>query len=103
MCPQRDVKDQEYDYFYNDEQDEKYCYSGTYILKNKLDIRELDILHEAERDYTSVRQAELINKCIIGDFSFNIFVQYINSYYKIFIYGLGRQEPLIFQKELFFA
>lgn len=33
------MKDQEYDYFYEDEQDAKYCYPGTNVLKNKLDIR----------------------------------------------------------------
>ena len=64
------MKDQEYDYFYDDKQDAKYCYSGTNILKNKLDIRDADILHEAERDYSSVRQAELANKGVTGDFSF---------------------------------
>ena len=64
------MKDQEYDYFYDDEQDVKYCYPGTNVLKNKLNIRDLDILHEAERDYSSVRQAELANKGVTGDFSF---------------------------------
>ena len=64
------MKDQEYDYFYDDEQDTKYCYAGTNILKNKLNIRDLDILHEAERDYSSVRQAELSNLGVTGDFSF---------------------------------
>ena len=56
------MKDQEYDYFYDDEQDAKYCYLGTNVLKNKLDIRDLDILHEAERDYSAVRQAELVGQ-----------------------------------------
>lgn len=64
------MKDQEYDYFYDDEQDAKYCYPGTNVLKNKLDIRDLDRLHEAERDYSSVRQAELSNMGVTGDFSF---------------------------------
>lgn len=64
------MKDQEYDYFYDDEQDAKYCYPGTYVLKNKLDIRDLDRLHEAERDFSSVRQAELSNMGVTGDFSF---------------------------------
>ena len=36
----KQVKDQEYDYFYDDEQDAKYCYPGTNVLKNKLDIHE---------------------------------------------------------------
>ena len=48
------MKDQEYDYFYEDEQDAKYCYPGTNVLKNKLDIRDLDTLHEAERDYSAM-------------------------------------------------
>ena len=47
------MKDQEYDYFYEDEQDAKYCYPGTNVLKNKLDIRDLDTLHEAEREISS--------------------------------------------------
>lgn len=64
------MKDQEYDYFYDDEQDAKYCYPGTNVLKNKLDIRDLDRLHEAERDYSSVRQAELSNMGVTGHFSF---------------------------------
>lgn len=64
------MKDQEYDYFYDDEQDAKYCYPGTNVLKNKLDIRDLDTLHEAERDFSSVRQAELENMGVTGDFSF---------------------------------
>ena len=55
------MKDQEYDYFYDDEQDAQYCYPGTNVLKNKLGIRDLGILHEAERDYSAVRQAELVN------------------------------------------
>lgn len=68
--PRYAVKDQEYDYFYDDEQDAGYCYAGTNVLKNKLDIRDPDILHRAERDYTSVRQAELAAIGENGDFSF---------------------------------
>ena len=54
------MKDQEYDYFYDDEQDAKYCYPGTNVLKNKLDIRDLATLHEAERDYSAVLYVLLI-------------------------------------------
>lgn len=39
--------------------DEKYCYSNTYVLKNKLDIRDANILYNAERDITSVNVAEI--------------------------------------------
>ena len=63
------MKDQEYDYFYKDDGDKKYCYPGTNVLKNELDIRELELLHEAERDYSSLRQAELVKKGVMGDFS----------------------------------
>ena len=44
------MKDQEYNYFYEDKGDTKYCYPGTNVLRNKLNIQDLDILHEAERD-----------------------------------------------------
>lgn len=64
------MKDQEYDYFYDDEQDVRYCYAGSNVLKNKLDIRDLDTLHAAERDYSAVRQAELVGQGVTGDFSF---------------------------------
>lgn len=63
------MKDQEYDYFYKDDGDKKYCYPESNVLKNKLNIRELELLHEAERDYSSVRQAELARKGVTGDFS----------------------------------
>ena len=70
MYPKRRMKNQEYDYFYDDEADAKYCYPGTNVLKNKLDIRNLDTLHMAERDYSSVRQTEIMMQGVTGDFSF---------------------------------
>lgn len=63
------MKDQEYNYFYKNDNDKKYCYPGTNVLKNKLNIRDLDILCNAERDYSAVRQAELDLKGVTGDFS----------------------------------
>ena len=63
------MKDQEYNYFYDDHYDKKYCYPGTNVLKNKLNIRDLDTLYDAERDYSAVRQAELDQKGVTGDFS----------------------------------
>ena len=70
VYPQTRMKDQEYDYFYDDEGDAKYCYPKSNVLINKLDIKDLNILHEAERDYSSVRQAELLMQGVTGDFSF---------------------------------
>ena len=63
------MKDQEYDYSYENTGDERYCYPGTNVLKNKLNIQDLDILYEAERDYSSIRQAELDKQGVTGDFS----------------------------------
>ena len=63
------MKDQEYDFFYEDKGDTEYCYPGTNILKNKLNIQNLERLHEAERDYSSIRQVELYKQGISGDFS----------------------------------
>ncbi len=63
------MKDQEYDYFYEDSGDEKYCYPHSNVLINKLNIKKLDTLHEAERDFSSVRQAELSMHGVTGDFS----------------------------------
>lgn len=43
---------------YDDTEEAKYYYPGTNVLKNKLNIQNLDILYEAERDYSAIRQAE---------------------------------------------
>lgn len=63
------MKDLDYNYFYDDNYDIKYCYPGTNVLKNKLNIRDINTLHDAERDYSAVRQAELDKKGVTGDFS----------------------------------
>ncbi len=63
------MKDIDYDYFYEDESDSKYCYPGTNILKNKLNITDLQVLHDAERDFSYQRLTELIIKPPVGDFS----------------------------------
>ena len=55
---------------YSTSGDKIYCYPKSNVLKNKLDIRDLDTLHEAERDYSAVRQAELVGQGVTGDFSF---------------------------------
>ena len=103
MCTQRDVKDQEYDYFYDDEQDAKYCYFGTNVLKNKLNIKDPDILHEAERDYTSVRHADLINKCVIGDFSFKHLCSIHKQLFQDIYAWAGKTRTVDISKGTFFC
>lgn len=46
----------------------KYCYPGTFVLINKLDIRDYDDLVKAERQTTGFRLAELQKKPIYGQF-----------------------------------
>ena len=77
------MKDQEYDFFYEDKGDTEYCYPGTNILKNKLNIQNLERLHEAERDYSSIRQVELYKQGISGDFS----LKYLCSIHKQLFQG----------------
>ena len=48
-----------------------YCYSGSYVLKNKLNIKSDQRLHEAERRFAKLREQELILTPIHGKFDFN--------------------------------
>ncbi|MCD8222888.1 MAG: Fic family protein [Clostridiales bacterium] len=48
--------------------DEKYCYPGTDILINKLNIRNQEILHQFEREFTTLRIKELFDHPISGHF-----------------------------------
>ncbi|MFE8703889.1 Fic/DOC family protein [Cytobacillus sp. FJAT-54145] len=47
----------------------KYCYPGTEVLINKLNIQDLSKLEKAERIFTLKRLAELHHKPIPGDFN----------------------------------
>lgn len=46
-----------------------YCYPDTNVLKNKLNIRDIDLLKEAEEAITAVKQLELLQNPINGHFS----------------------------------
>ncbi len=63
------MKDQEYDFFYEDKGDTEYCYPGTNILNDRVSHSRYFSEHEAERDYSSIRQVELYKQGISGDFS----------------------------------
>lgn len=68
----------EYSYEYQDD-DQKYCYPGTNILKNKLGIKDADVLYNAEREFTTARYAALQVDPIAGNFSLE-HLQRIHSY-----------------------
>jgi cell filamentation protein len=56
----------EYDYEY--EWDDKYCYPGSFVLRNKLNILDARTLAEAEREITAVRIGEITDKPVRGKF-----------------------------------
>ena len=62
------MKDKDYSYEYKDD-DNKYCYPGTNVLKNKLSIKDSEMLYNAEREFSMARYAALQVKPINGDFS----------------------------------
>ena len=69
-------------YYYEYQMDSDYCYPGTFILKNKLNITDENELKSAERSITSLRTAQLIQNPIEGKLDFN----YLKSIHK-FIFG----------------
>ncbi len=46
-----------------------YCYPDTSVLKNKLNIMDFDLLKKAEEEITAVKQFELLQNPINGNFS----------------------------------
>ena len=59
------------DYHYEYEHDRIYCYPGTDVLVNKLEIRNRDDLFNAERDITGLRLLQMKEKPVRGKFDFN--------------------------------
>lgn len=57
-------------YYYEYEQDSIYCYPDSFILKNKLNIRDQETLEEAERNITALRILELKQKPPKGKLTF---------------------------------
>lgn len=58
-----------YKYSYLDEKG-IYCYKGSDVLINKLNIQDEETFLKAERLYSGLRQSELLNKPINGDLDF---------------------------------
>ena len=60
-------------YYYEYEQDSIYCYPDSFILKNKLNIRDPETLEEAERNITALRILELKQNPPKGNLTFKYF------------------------------
>ncbi len=54
------------EYHYEFEQDDAYCYPGSFVLRNKLEIKDKERLEEAERNITAIRLLELKQNPPIG-------------------------------------
>ena len=61
------MQQNQYDY----EEDGTYCYPGTNVLRNKLNIHDGDKLSDAERSISLVRMIELEDYPINGDYDLN--------------------------------
>ena len=78
--------DNKYKYTY--ERTDDYCYKGTDVLINKLNITNDEVLFNAERELVSLRTYELNENPLKGNFDFKYLKNIINIYFKMFIDGL---------------
>ena len=80
-----------------------YCYTGTNVLRNRMNIRDYEVLKNFEADLYSVRQAELIKTPIHGKFTAAHLCN-IHQYLFCDIYpfaGHYRREDILKGKTLF--
>ena len=56
-----------------------YCYPGTDVLINKLNIKDNQLLSEAERKIVLTKSYELRKNSKIGDFDLNHFLEMHNN------------------------
>lgn len=57
--------------YYEYEWDSYYCYPNCFILKNKLNIKDEDLLEEAERQITAVKILDIKMHPVKGDLNFS--------------------------------
>jgi len=58
-------------YYYEFERVKNYCYPDSYVLRNKLDIRDAETLSIAEREFVSSKLAYVKENPIKGNFDLN--------------------------------
>ena len=61
------------------EEQDPYCYPGTDVLKNKLDIRDEEELFETEKVLSMLRLFELLKKPLEGNFG----ILFLSRYSKV--------------------
>ena len=88
------------DYSYSFDNDLKYCYPNSSVLKNKLNINNEYDLSIAEREISSLRMMQLEKEPIKGNLDFN---KYIIIFLKKFMSGPDKSERLIFLKVMYFV
>jgi len=57
-------------YYYEYEDAGEYCYPGTHVLVNRLDIRDASELHDVERNLTALNMIQLLDEPVKGALDF---------------------------------
>ena len=57
-------------YYYEYEDAGEYCYPGTLVLVNKLDIRDASELHDVERNLTALNMIQMLDAPVKGVFDY---------------------------------
>lgn len=91
-----------YDYFYLDDKG-IYCYEGSNVLINKLDIRDDKTFYKAERLYTSIRQSELKEKPLEGNLDFDHLKAIHHYIFQDIFYWAGKIRTIAIAKKNLFC
>lgn len=86
---------------YEYERDDYYCYPGSVVLKNKLNLLSEKELSAAEREITGLKSLEFLSNPYSDKLDFNYIKSYIDIYFLIFMNGLVKYVKLILVKEIF--
>ena len=80
-----------------------YCYEGSDVLINKLNIRDEETFYKAERLYTSIRQSELKANPLKGNLDFN-HLKAIHFYlFQDLFYWAGKTRTIAIAKKNLFC
>lgn len=89
--------DDKYDYSYLDDKG-IYCYRGTTVLINKFGIKDDDEFRRAERFYSGLRQTELHNNPLPGNFDFSHLKAIHHYLFQDLFYWAGKPRTVAIAK-----
>ena len=80
-----------------------YCYEGSDVLINKLNIRDEETFYKAERLYSSIRQSELNATPLKGDFDFDHLKSIHYYLFQDLFYWAGKARTVAIAKTSMFC